>query len=258
MSNDSLKQSILTELDTGTIKQTPQYVFMIKEYGMLFVALVTIVIGAFSLAIIFAAIDDLQSTLYAVHRSGVGGVILLLPYAWCIGFALFLYLGYNRIRSSEHGYKYSVVLLGFTVIAISVVGGALIYTTGLAHSADQYVADRLPVYRKYGNPQHAIWTNPHGGLLAGRVVEVQTSTYRIKDPKGMLWDVQVDELTKVTGKEIRVHMPIRVLGDRMATGTFLASEVFAVRPPKGTRAPREVQGVLETNERKSSGVRNTR
>lgn len=232
MTKESIKQSVMKELESGSVKQTATWVFVLKEYGIWFIAGVTIVFGTVSMAIIFASVDDLPSTLYALQTSGFKGVILFMPYLWIVGMISFFYLGYNHIRKTKQGYRYPLFGIMGGIIVVSCLGGGMLYATGFATHVDGYLAERVEIYRTYGNPQHAAWRSPLDGRLAGVVVDTNTSTCEIRDVHGAKWLIELTSVTTTKQLALTKNMHIRVVGERTASGTFYAREVWVKKPIK--------------------------
>ena len=250
MTDETLKQSILQDLETGSIKQHARWFFVVKEYGLWLIAGLTVLLGSFALAIILAALEDLPSTLYAMQQSGAAGVAVLLPYLWMFGVLAFLALAYNRVRTTNSGYRYPVWALGVGIVFASVIGGSVVFASGFAHSADQYFAERVPAYTKYGNPQHAVWRNPQQGRLAGKIIQTGTSTYTIKDIRGEVWLVDMSQVEG--GATLSEHTFVRFTGERVATGTFKAAAIYT-----GPEGKPQRPGYIKS-ERKIKHMRSTR
>jgi hypothetical protein len=226
MTKETLKHSIMTKVEDGALKQRARSFFVVREYGLWLLAIAVIAIGAFAMALIFAAADDLRSTVFVLRSNGLQGM-LLLPYVWIVTLVAFLSLGLYRLRQTEHGYKYPLWGLLGIVFAASVGGGGVLYATGLAHSTDHFLAERSSHYQKFGNPQHAAWRTPEGGRLAGKVLAISTSSISVLDIRGTEWKVLGTDVTS----SVKIGMMIRMVGEQASDAVFVAETFAAKRVP---------------------------
>lgn len=222
MTKETLKQSIMEDVQSGEIEQKTARYFVYREYAVWGGAALAVILGTIAMALVFAAADDLRRTLRALNVSGTEG-LLLIPYFWIITIIAFLALGYAQIRDTKRGYWYPLWMLGLILVVVSTFGGAIVYTTGFAHHTDQYLAEKVSLYRHYGNPQHAAWRAPDRGFLAGKILSVGTSTCGMKDIRGMEWKV---DLSMVTGTLLAPDIHAKFVGEKIGDDEFKAMRVY--------------------------------
>ncbi len=222
MTKETLKQSIMEEVTKGDVEQKSTQYFMYREYAIWGIAGLSVLVGTIAMALVFAAAEDLRNTLRALNVSGTEG-LLLIPYVWIVTIIGFLALGYAQIRDTKRGYRYPLWMLALILIVVSGFGGAIVYTTGFAHHTDQYLAEKLSVYRQYGNPQHAIWRAPDKGFLAGKILSVGTSTCGMKDIRGVEWKI---DLSMVTGTLLAPDVHAKFVGEKIGEDEFKAMRVY--------------------------------
>jgi len=222
---NDLPDKILERIEKEHVKQIPGWWF--KTKNILFWVLWTIfVVGGGSLAVSamafhtrFAGWDSYLVT----HDSLLSFILDTFPYIWLIILVIFLIIGYENIKNTKTGYKYTFSLIAGVSLVSCLVGGFILYTTGLGQIADEDIGSRLPFSHSAMERQGEFWLKPNEGLLFGKIISIDTenSTFILRDKNKNEWTVDISELSEADKITIQSSTNIRLIGWREAD-----SEIF--------------------------------
>lgn len=204
----------------------PRWEFILRQIVMASLVLVTIILGALTVAMSeFLLIDRDWDLSLAVGQRNALYMIQSLPYLWFSALLLLLVMSYYLITRTRRGYRFApVTIIGGTVV-ISIALGSALYVIGIAPHTHQYFRAYVPGYEHLVITRDQFWAQPQRGFLRG-VVEHTTSSreFSLRDTRGALWQVTVTGSSEgvVTGS------PVRMVGSPTEYG-FIAATVVPWR-----------------------------
>jgi hypothetical protein len=147
-----------------------------------------------------------------------------------ITLALFILIGYVNIRSTNHGYRYSLTVLALGAVLTSLALGGGLYMTGLGGEVEEIIGDHPPFYRPIIATQRSWWLAPEKGLLGGQVTHVAPSgaSFILRDFNGQMWEVDGSDLHTPDIAAVRHGGVVRIVGVPTAatSSAFHACFVF--------------------------------
>jgi heme/copper-type cytochrome/quinol oxidase subunit 2 len=227
--SDNLGQKILDKIKNTHLEPKPRWHFLLKNRLVWTAGIVTLLIGAVAMSVIFYLVNNQDLALYKqVDSSFISWFLLSLPYFWIFFLALFIYLLYYNIKHTKKGYRYHPLLLISSAILLSILLGALFSTLGMGKYIDSVLSQRAPLYNRVFNPHINMWSQPERGRLAGLIVLKQDNQHFILlDRDQGQWQVihggQADHLVKV-------GQVIKLIGRIEAQNEFQAQELMIMQP----------------------------
>ncbi|MFA6131455.1 MAG: hypothetical protein WC702_00085 [Patescibacteria group bacterium] len=215
---DELSNKILERIDKEGVKQIPGWWF--KTKNILFWTLwIVFVVGGGSLAVSAMAFHTRFAgwDFYQVTHGSLGNFIIdTFPYIWLIILAVFLVIGYEDIKNTKKGYKYTFSLIAGLSLVTCLIGGFVLYAVGLGRLADENIGPRLPFGHSAMERQGEFWSKPNEGLLFGNVVSINNDneTFVLSDKNGSEWTVNVSQLSETDKAAIETNANIRLIGWR--------------------------------------------
>lgn len=215
---DDLPDKILERIEKEHVKQVPGWWFKTKNI-LFWVLWIIFVVGGGSLAVSamafhtrFAGWDSYLIT----HDSLLSFILDTFPYIWLLILVIFLVIGYENIKNTKTGYKYTFSLITGISLISCLIGGFILYTTGLGRIADEDIGSRLPFGHSAMERQGEFWSKPNEGLLFGEIVSIneENSTFVLKDKNKTEWTVNTSQLSETDKVTIQSSSNIRLIGWR--------------------------------------------
>lgn len=209
----SLSQQVLEKIKNNNLKPKPKWEFLVKEYLIWALAVVSLIVGSMSFAvIIFMTTNDNWDLIDRVK--GFWQIMLLsLPYFWILVLAIFISVAYYNFRHTPKGYRYQLSSIFALSILLSIVFGAFFYQLGLGKAMDEIFYRNIPFYRDIHHKQMMIWNLPDQGLIIGEIMSVRDNgDFDMEDLSEKNWRIKIEsEKTKIQpGLSLSVGEMIRV------------------------------------------------
>lgn len=232
---ENFDQALLGRLKNEKLKPAPRWHFLLKNYAIWLLGIVSFVVGSISVALIIHLVKNNDWAIYdEISNSLWQFIFLTLPYFWIILLALFLGAMYYNLRHTKGGYHYSVpVMLGLCIVS-SVGAGLVLHEFAVGQAIDDLLGESAPYYREIINPQAMLWDAPEQGRLIG-VISSSTgeNNFYLIDYRHKEWLIQCGFCRKLMPVSIIVRRPIRILGEVIDNDTFSASMVLPVSAGRG-------------------------
>ncbi len=210
---NKLSQKIIKEIEKDRIKPISKVNFYLKNVAVWFVALFSIFIGTFSIAIISYNVSARDWDLYEyLGDSFFGYLISSLPYLW-IGLTIVsLIIGIINLEHTKKGYKYSPLLITLFSLVITFILGLTIHTTGGGKMIDEYIGQKINHYQTVEDNKEKLWNQPSKGLFSGTIINISTNTFDLEDLSGTVWQVDYSHASIRGNIQIKNNVKIKIIG----------------------------------------------
>lgn len=245
MKDKNISQEVLDKIKD--IKPKPRWEFLLKNYSIWLLGLVSLLLGSLAFAVILYMMINND---WDVHQYIAGSmsqfILLTLPYFWLIFLGLFILAAHLNFKYTKRGYKFSFFKVALGSIVISMLFGAFLHNIGVGQAIDNIMAKRMPFYKELINKRQQIWLQPEQGLLAGIVIGVGNEQTVVEDINGQLWYISDLSTSTPPMFNLQIGDRIRMLGERIDSENFEAHQIL---PMRGMRWMHNI------HERKVKGMR---
>jgi len=227
---DNLGDRVLQKIKEGHIAPKPRWQFLLKDYFVWFVFLISLVIGslAFCVSLHIFLTNDWDLYRY-IHTSLVGHILISIPYLWIIFLIIFVFIAHYNFKHTKSGYRRETYFIVGLSVAGSLFLGAFLHTLGVGEKIEDFVAASVPEYEKLTccSARKDIWVQPARGLLAGKIVSViDERNFALKDFSGFAWQIQEDDDTlEYEPLQIEPGEDVKIIGEKKENFVFWAREV---------------------------------
>ncbi len=195
-----LHKKVLEEIGKRQLAPRPYAYFLAKRSVFWAFAVLSVALGALSIAVIIFAVHDLMTTGgRGFDEMPLDDVLAYMPYVWIISLGAFVASAAYSIRRTRRGYRFGTAKLTFAALGASLVLGVLLYSAGAGSATHAFLTRNLPIYDQLTRGSESRRNAPNAGFLAGRVVAVDSrDRITVLDFDGQTWIVDL------TGAEIQV------------------------------------------------------
>ena len=229
-----ISKNILQKIKKDEVRAYPKQHFLLRRSVIWTVFGLSIFLGSVASAIALFQLRYAEWDLYKhlSHRP-VEFVLLVIPFFWLIFLLGFTVLAYYYFRRTEHGYRYAAIWIILLSIALSIIGGGLLYSTGWSERLERVFQEKLPFYRELQERKQKVWMSPMHGLLAGRIIKIiSDQKVEIEDLQGNIWVIDIADTVWRGRLRPAENLKIKILGEMTGQNRFVANEI---RPWKGRR-----------------------
>lgn len=184
----TISEKVLDRIEEAKAMPRARSYFILKNVGMWALAGLSIVIGGLAISSVIFRLVNAGPAL----RPGApppGEVLLVIPFLWLITIAVFGFLAYSEIRSTNRGYRYELSTLMLGTMLASCVLGIAFYTAGAGFVLDRFAARHLPFHADLERIQRDRWLKPEDGFLVGMVREETEESMLLTDPHNITWTI---------------------------------------------------------------------
>lgn len=214
-----LKTRLLKKIESEHVCPRSKLFFQSRECLVWFLWALSIVFGAFSVAVTSFVVIHHQYALYeATHENFFTFIVDVLPYLWIIIFALMVYVAFYNVRHTKCGYKFSVYQVVISSVMLSIVFGFILQLFGVGYSVDKLLGDHMAMYISQEKLERKLWQAPNDGRLLGRQIFSTlspTTTIIFEDSGGNRWRMSVNELRDEDIVLLSSQKKVRILGKKM-------------------------------------------
>lgn len=237
MKND-LTNNILKTIEKQQVQPTARWIFLLKNYIIWIVALLALIVGGVSFAVVLEIMQNSGLDLYT--SMGDNNVVMFLmhtlPFVWLLLVGLFIVLAYFNVRNTKRGYKYALHIVIFGSVAISAAFGTVLFATGVGDTADTVLSEKIPTYKKVMNRNDAFWHRPDDGFLQAQILATSThNALMVIDHQQKNWEVDTEEAKVVGHIQLAPGVFVRVIGRRIDDDEFQAFKIGPVVHPRTQR-----------------------
>lgn len=240
-----LSKNIIDKIKKDHIVPYAKWKVNWKSY--LFWTLLTflILLSAIFLSLAYLSIIDFDFDLMRQMKLGryFGLLMVSAPYLWASMLALTLFLGFQVFRKTEKGYRYSVLFMaGIIFLAVSALGVAA-HMGHVNKKFGEAFANGPRSLRGLAPLGEQKFFRPEEGIIAGEIVEKNSSSLVIETLGNGEWEISYDENTRI-GKpqHLEVGQAVIIVGEKTGEQKFKA---FGVKPLRGPRGMGKVKGTLD-------------
>lgn len=227
---DNLGDRVLQKIKKECICPKPRWQFLLKDYFVWFVFLISLLLGALAFCVTLYVLSTNDWDLYQyLHTTFVGHVLISIPYLWIGLLAVFVLIAHYNFKHTKSGYRRET----YFVVGLSVVGsiilGTFLHTLGAGEKIEDFVVASVPEYEKITccSARKDIWVQPANGLLAGEIVAVSDErNFELKDFFGFAWQVQENgDTLEYESLKIQQGEKVKIIGEKKQDFVFWAREI---------------------------------
>lgn len=227
--NDEFDRELLGKIKKEHIIPKPKWHFLLKNYIILAMGSVSLLIGgaAFSIIIFFARNND-----WKIFKEAGGGllnfILISLPYFWLVFLIFFIFIVYYNFKNTKHGYRYPVYVILAINISLSIFLGIIFYYMGAGQFFDYATGRRVPLYEKIMNRQVEFWSDPEEGRLSGVIIDkINDDDFHLVDFSEKKWEI-INNGGSATEFPERMEpgQPVRIMGKKLSEDSFKAVKIL--------------------------------
>ncbi len=229
-----ISKNILQKIKKDEVRPYPKQYFLLRRSVIWTVFGLSILFGSVAGAIALFQLRYAEWDLYKhLSHSPVEFLLLVIPFFWLIFLLGFAGFAYYYFRRTEHGYRYAAIWVMLLSIVLSIIGGGLLYSTGLSEKLERVFQENLPFYRDLQERKQKVWMSPMRGLLAGRIIKIiSDQKVEIEDLQGNNWIIDIADTIWRARLRPAENLKIKILGEMTGQNRFVANEI---RPWKGRK-----------------------
>ena len=197
---ESCKDKVFSRIHGEAISPRSKLVFQSREFSVWALWTLSIVVGAFSVAVVGFVLTHHEYALYeATHENFSTFIVEALPYMWILTFGLMAAVAIYNLRHTKHGYRYPLWQVCGSSIILSLVGGGVLHVFGFGYSVDHMLGRQMSVYISQEKMETSMWQNPQDGRLLGRVtkqMQPPSTLMTFTDVRGDEWKLDTTELSE--------------------------------------------------------------
>ena len=228
----SVRDSVLARIEEERICPRSRWFFQGRECVVWALWLISIVLGALALAVIFYVGLYIHYAPYeATHQNWLTFIFSALPYLWLGVFMAMAYLAVTELRRTKRGYRYRTAQVLGSSVLLSLLGGLVLHASGLGYALDDALGKQVSTYTSMEKAELKRWQTPDAGRLLGKVESVSVVTANsspiiFTDRLQKQWALDVSELTSDEVKLLRNNELVRLLGINEGGSNFYACAVL--------------------------------
>ena len=224
---NDISKNVLKEIRERKLRPYPRWHFLFRRSVIWTIFFISILLGSLSAGIVIFRIKNAEWDLYQYLNDNVTAFLLLIiPYFWLLFLAGFSFLAYNYFRRTERGYRFRTFGVVICGVVISIIGGILLFSTGLPEYTESAFYNKVPFYRALQEHKQRVWVAPDEGLLAGKIVKViSDQAVLLEDLTGNTWSVDISGAIWRGNLSPREDIKIKVIGKRDEERRYVAKEI---------------------------------
>lgn len=227
-----VSKNIMEQIKDGSIKPRPRWQFVLMNIFMIIALITTIIAGGLVMSLVFLKLFNLDWDFISITGEHGAPVLRVLPLIWFLLMVILMLLAVWVFERTENGYKYHPLWLVFGSIFLSVLLGAVIYTSQASDFLDASLRGVLPPYAAMELERERLFEAPEKGFLPGRVIEVSLPTgMQLQDSHQNTWTIifQNNLQNKPSIQNLKEGQSVMVIGIKTEDGRFLAKEIKTKR-----------------------------
>lgn len=223
MENKDISQIAFARIKGEGIKPISRQVFSIKRVLIIFIVIISLVIGALAFSLILSALFNNDWDLY--NKFGLNFILRTLPYFWFMSLIIFTILGEYYYRKTLLGHRRQfIVIMGVYMIS-TVAFGSVLYLVGVGNYIEQSLFEKAPNYRNFIINRHEFWSHPEVGLLSGKIILIVDNQLTIIDSENFIWIIKMDNAVINEPLELKVGGRVNIIGVIIDVNVFDADEI---------------------------------
>lgn len=222
-----LSDKTLKTLKERKITPEPCWHFIVKNYALWSLFLVSIIIGALAVTTIIFMLTDHDWDVYKyLDRSFFEHVFALLPYFWIAVFSLFIVIADYSLKNTYRGYRCGTLSVVGGSILLSALLGILLFMGGIDSEIHQIFSRQVPFYNSLVYVKEDVWTNAEKGLLGGELVNIENfNDFTLQDLNGKIWQIKGENLLWPYSSLPQKGEKVKLIGQVGGSNIFFAKIV---------------------------------
>lgn len=217
----------LKVIEEKNITLQPRWSFLLRNYAVWFLFLLSVIFGSLAVATIIFMLSDFDWTAYKFLSQGaIKYELSAIPYFWIVIFIIFLIVAYYDFRRTKKGYIYNYYIIVLISLSASTVLGTALFFGGFNSQIHRLLLQQVPLYHKCVCTREDVWNQPDKGLLAGEITKINTQEeFTLEDFHEHSWNVQLKIEKWPEDVRYREGSVIKMKGLRDGVNGFVAREV---------------------------------
>ncbi len=218
-----ISQHIIQVIDEKHLKPKPRWQFLLTNYCMWIITILTVILGALATAVVLFEITHSQFLDLAPDFSPVNKLLLATPFFWIILLIIFTAIGYYNVRHTHKGYRYHAYWIVIFSIMLSISMGSIVYALGGGERLESFFYQNISWYRYIVNTQTGSWQSPKQGRLTGYLVDQPSSNQLV------IWDVNKREWLVLAHQplpKLPLKMRLVIIGQQIDDHKFVADKIM--------------------------------
>jgi hypothetical protein len=222
-----LEHKILESIERQNLAPTPAYMFMAKRSVFWLLALLSIILGGISVAILLFWLNGfLRDGMQVFDEVPLEEVLFSIPVAWLLTMPLFTASAYYGFRQTKRGYRLKPASIISLALAASFMLGGLMQWFEVGTRTHEFLERNLPFYERLTHIPYAEWSRPDQGFLGGHAESMQgNGTLFLTDFHKKVWTVDVSSTSVSLSQSILDEGDVAIRGVRTGTSTFKAEMI---------------------------------
>lgn len=204
-----LEKKILASIEQRNLTPRPYYFYLAKSWVFISLTIVSIILGALSLAVLLFAISDYYASGWRVlDNLPLDQVILSIPVLWFASMPLFIFSAYFGVRNTRRGYRFQTGHIILLALSASLALGVTLHFINAGQRVNDYLITHVAWYRDQADVPFALWSRPALGFLGG------TANLVLSDQKLRLVDFNMNVwMVDISAATVNLDVPILEEGD---------------------------------------------
>ena len=220
-----LSKNIVETIKKEKIIPVPKWHFLLKNYVVWGLFLISSVIGGIAFSIILLQLSDIDWEIVRRTHSGAGEWLMIIaPYFWIIILILFIGIACHNFRHTSKGYKSGTFLILGTSVLVSLIAGSIVFATGISRNIET-LGNAIPYFREIHSPRMRFWMQENRGLMAGVIEELLQDEIRLRNLRDKLWNIDIRDAELIDIPRLELKQRIGILGEKIDNTHFKAHEI---------------------------------
>lgn len=226
MTKKDLAKSVLNKIKKQKLKPIPKWRFILKNVIFWGLYVLALILGGLTVSVVMFKLQIADWDLHRRIAERMPGLTLkILPLFWIVLFGLLLGASYYNLRHTKKGYSYKFSLIVVSNLILSLIIGSALHYSGASKKVEYVFLQYMPFYENLEHPHHELWSHPEHGMLAGKIIAVNSdNTIIIIDFKDANWIVELEE-EHLNKKFVKVGKYVKILGEIESEGYCEAEEI---------------------------------
>lgn len=222
-----LEHKILASIERQKLQPKPAYVFFARRSVFWLLAIVSIVLGGISAAILFYWLGGfLRDGRQIFDNVPLEEVLFSIPVAWLVTMPLFIASANFGFRHTRRGYRRNPAKMIALSMAASLMLGGLLQGFGIGFHIHKFLKINMPYYERLTHIPFAEWSRPDEGFLGGRTVKMlDANTLELIDFQNKAWTIDLSGATITLDNSIVDEGDIAIRGVRTGPATYKADSI---------------------------------
>lgn len=222
-----LEQKILAEISARRLVPKPAYVFLARRSVFWALAIISILLGALSFAILLFAVNDFFVTGWRVlDNIQYNEVLIGIPALWLALLAAFTASAAYGLRHTRRGYRFKPAHVAALSLTVSLAIGAALFASNTPYALHEYLTRHFSAYREFTYVPFAEWSRPDQGYLGGTVMQDPGGgRIQLLDFHDKTWTIDISSATFTLDGSLIEEGDIAIEGERTGADTFRARTI---------------------------------